>query len=489
MVLDHELHQRALAAVAAAGAAVDARKDAGEWIPTVTLPTVKFNASGWPTIVSETWSSEGGLPQPSRLFAEDAGRLTPLGWSNIAEFAAFVSHVLSRDDLRTRLAPPLTLTRSQAREDSDASQSRATHYVKFEAAFMVTGILDRARAIGVSSQEDLTEIYEQFERGWLATSLPVEYVVPLVLTAVDVDEPVTLSDTVRLIPLDEPTQQARGRHLDYATTVPKYVLAAATHALAISTDDLPNPGPGPRLFSNQVEAFPADLLESAIQALQLVATSHVGYATILRRHLGWLEHPTHDLPELVEVATQRRYHPSLDHGGWNRPPGSGLTKPQVEQAALALHGLATANRRVALAARRLTTASTRAHEEDQIVDACIGLEALLGDGKTELTHRMSLRAATALATCHQPAIDPALTYQLAKKVYEYRSLVVHGATAIKDKNRLIVMPSGSSMPAAHVAMYLLRSLLACAIKDAAAWDPTKLDDTLFARLRHDKPAD
>jgi hypothetical protein len=158
-----------------------------------------------------------------------------------------------------------------------------------------------------------------------------------------------------------------------------------------------NPGPNRRLFSREDEAPPLADADLVCEALRVVTRVGVGYAQVLRRPLGWADRWVHDLPAMSTIATVRHYPDSFDNDGWLDPlrpiPEQDLKPlPQISAS------LRAAPSNVRLAARRLSLACLRAADDDRIVDACVGLEALLGDGHDELSHRLALRAATAFAT-------------------------------------------------------------------------------------------
>jgi hypothetical protein len=91
---------------------------------------------------------------------------------------------------------------------------------------------------------------------------------------------------------------------------------------------------------------------------------------------------------------------------------------------------------------------------DSAVDACIGIEALVGEEYDELVHRMALRAATALA----PNADPHAIYKAVKSAYDYRSAIVHGTEPSKKKQQ-VPLPGSGTMPARTLALILLSALL------------------------------
>jgi hypothetical protein len=63
------------------------------------------------------------------------------------------------------------------------------------------------------------------------------------------------------------------------------------------------------------------------------------------------------------------------------------------------------------------------------------LQALLRDGRDELSHRLALRAAVALSTCPENPWGAKPIDDLVRAVYRHRSAVVHGDVA--DRYRTV----------------------------------------------------
>jgi hypothetical protein len=116
--------------------------------------------------------------------------------------------------------------------------------------------------------------------------------------------------------------------------------------------------------------------------------------------------------------------------------------------------------------------------EDVLLDACIGIEALLGEQHDELVHRMGLRAATALAP---HTMEAARAYDVLKKVYNHRSKIVHG-TETTDPTIAI---GEDKYSAKSVAVLLLRVLLRSHLASSPSWTPADLDTQLFKALNRE----
>lgn len=109
------------------------------------------------------------------------------------------------------------------------------------------------------------------------------------------------------------------------------------------------------------------------------------------------------------------------------------------------------------AAQRLQGVWLRAPgSHDSILDLCIGIEALVGDGANELVNRISMRSAAMLATVGwHPSRE---TAKAIRDVYSYRSQVVHGVPALYKKE-MVALGDSHPMHAVRFAMAALMGLL------------------------------
>lgn len=232
------------------------------------------------------------------------------------------------------------------------------------------------------------------------------------------------------------------------------------------------------MFGRFDEPIPLDAADLVCQALRIVTDIDVGYAQVLSRPLEWADSWVHDLPPLTTVRTLRHYPEWFDDYGWLRERNP-IGRSALEALPATVAALRAAPAHVGLAARRLSLAATRPADDDRTVDACIGLEALLGDGRDELSLRLALRAATALGTRHVDPLDPQTIYAAVKKVYAHRSAVVHGTPG--DKSRTMTL-EGRTYVTADVAVLVLRAVLADALSRPGGWTPKTLDSALLAAL-------
>jgi hypothetical protein len=215
-------------------------------------------------------------------------------------------------------------------------------------------------------------------------------------------------------------------------------------------------------------------IEEVFQALEIASNQRVGYVQVLLRSRDWADSWLGNLPTVEKIGSPPRLPKELVDYGWNRKPKA-INGSKLADVPALFSNLQATHPRGKLAARRLFQSSLRAANEDTLLDACIGIEALLGEEHDELVHRMGLRASVALVPS---GIKAGLAYEILKKVYSHRSKIVHGT---EPKNSTISL-RGKEFSASSVAVFLLRVLLKSHLSQTPSWTPADLDKTLFEAI-------
>jgi hypothetical protein len=121
---------------------------------------------------------------------------------------------------------------------------------------------------------------------------------------------------------------------------------------------------------------------------------------------------------------------------------------------------------LAFAVRRFNDADERLRDEDVVFDCFSALEALFAGGSTtEITYRLSLRAAKVLRATTEERIE---LFKRIKKLYGTRSKIVHGGQVPKDR----------LAADAAAAMALLRAAITAWL-DGGGYDGEQLDELLL----------
>lgn len=467
--IDPEFASVTLAAVAACRTfALEPPRDLG-YVSRLEIPEYKVNASGWPaTIEGSSGSSKKDGPWNwGLLFGPSKGPLVKFDPTDVVELQAVIDFVRSRPDLAARLSISGTISLDVIRKEE---------LLNFDAIHWVTSLIQRAEAIGATTRDDLLSLYCELEYGLLSQSVRGDLLLPIALVNFELDTRLEIAPGIAIEPLDEATQRARAPWRVGSDSVNPYLAAAATHAVVIEDQEFSNDrGPQFRHYLWAVQPIDTTDAERVFQAIQILSGTRVGYAQICLRPRGWADGWKHDLPPLERLQTVNRYPVELADGGWNKAQP---TVPSIAIAKLpeAYAALSETHRRAQLAARRLFQSSLRELDDDIVIDACIGIEALLGEQHDELVHRMALRAATALAADWSPAA----AYDTLKKVYAYRSKIVHGGETKGSAIKVGKVPS--DYRASEVAVYILEQLLRNLVTAATPWTPDSLDADVFAAI-------
>jgi hypothetical protein len=465
-----ELWRITLPAVRAARSKGLAYIASGSYVSRADVPEYETNGHGWSTTTNrDRFSDRKDSPVNwDYMFGHKRGHFAAMAWSEVPELAAAAEQVRELALSDSTLERAVSVLSRTEKDSTERAEQVEFEYVRF-----VGDIVARAEAIGASSDAELLGIYLQLERARFAAELRGDLMVPIALTALDLDEPTQIGEGVWIEPLDQATQRARAVSPLYEGRISAYVVAAATHAIVLRSVTFPNHDRARRIFGHVAPDLTN--VDRVIECLHIATGRDTGYAQVIVRPDGWADDWIHDLPPIWKVTKLHAYPDEFDEGGWNAPqvvvPWEDFQRLPTLYAALTA---APAN--VQLAARRAMRAVLRADDEDETIDATIGIEALLlaNNDRDELTHRMAQRAAAALAGEYEPEV----IYRLLKKVYEHRSKIVHGRT----RRQSTVNLGDQHYPAQQIATLLLRILLLNLLAANEPWTPEALDARLLAGL-------
>lgn len=140
------------------------------------------------------------------------------------------------------------------------------------------------------------------------------------------------------------------------------------------------------------------------------------------------------------------------------------------------------NRKLDIAISRLRSSYLKTSEEDTFLDLVIGVETLLSDDeKSELTYKLSVRVAVLLSKfAEYKPLTPYEIYTAMKKIYAYRSAIVHGkAEKDVEKSKNIEL-NNSTYKTKHLAEFFLQNLIRIAFEHADIFTtPRKIEELLL----------
>lgn len=310
-------------------------------------------------------------------------------------------------------------------------------------------------------------------RGFFNERVNITDVIPIALVKFDFDR-LRLADDAYIFRMSEALQKKRWAAKAYGASGHDGVVAAATHAFAITGWHWPNV-PWMQMPNNLAGHTPMlrERIEELFAALRLVSGVSTGYAQEARVARGW-RHLHSDQPPEVYAAGARRYPEEFDDFGWMRDDLPTVTREQMRETASVLTRIAAIeDQRLTLALRRMNGAMIRSDVADTILDATIALEILLSDGDSQAVgYKLRMRAG-ALANLAEPGGAAAVSAAI-KQIYEARSRIVHGARQSKKRDTAL---AGSL--ARDTALKTLRNILQIVIAHPRYLDPLKIDAELL----------
>ena len=405
-----------------------------------------------------------------KLFGWEKGSQTrPFNYEGIQGFEEIVSYVKSQAAYASFLGAGRT-----------KSNDLLAEMAEFGARTLILEVAARhADACGFEWDEEYgLSRYLEIEAWWHGGKLPVDIFVPIVNISFE-DDRLQLSDSLSVERITDEQHQARVTNLK-AYERDDWMVRAYTHALVIRNSASIE---WPFLMGReQWDVFPYDQIDRVIQAISILVPEPTGYDQVCFIPDGWSHGYRRMLPEVTHSFSAERYDRQVSRGKFS--PTETLSSEQGIQVAEFYKALETAHPQVSLAARRLQLASLREDELDEIVDLCVGIEALLG-GTTagDTTYKLAIRGAAVLLRAKFQSSETVA--QLIKKVYSYRSNIVHGQ--VKYDKKRIVSFNGKQFLATDIAEILLREILAVMLHEPDLISKIDNDQVIFDLLDNRGP--
>ena len=361
--------------------------------------------------------------------------------------------------------------------------------VEIHSRISVYGSIEKLvdRYIHVSGKKEMEEelfrpIYQEWERSIFWEKLPINIVVPILGLMVSSDRLEIGNDTT-VERMGDLLQLARNDRSTYTVSTHDTVIGAATHSFVLRDWTIANKTFDQRREAlNDIGGYAAVILkvEEFFAALRAETSVETGYSQIVVTPIGWADSWQAYLPH-VNVVTVRAYPDHFEKHGWLRTPPT-IDENTCGNIVEIFNAIKNApDNRLVLAARRLNAAFLRAEEEDSILDVTMGLETLLtSDTRTEITYKLAMRAA-ALSTIEQfEELSPDDVFKHCKKVYDYRSDVIHGSKKV-EKKRIIKLAEEKEISIVRLGVNILRYVIRALSHHLEYLDPEKLDKLLINR--------
>jgi len=327
------------------------------------------------------------------------------------------------------------------------------------------------------------QVYLPRENALVEDQLAIEIWVPILHLAFGADE-IELTPDVWVSRMPEDFQLARARLFRGSEEIQHGIVQAATHALILKDYTLPNLGYLTKFGSFLNPSSPIlEIINTFFAALRMLMEAKTGYGQILVVPIGWAGSYVASLPDVEGVAL-RRYPPDL--GGELDRAIPALSLEQLSAVGVLFSKILklqerSAGHRMQLAIRRLNNCFLREDGEDAILDAIIGMELLLSDGSTEITHKLALRMAALSSTIQDYPHAPSAVFKHVKSIYGFRSAVVHGDQKRANDTREIKMEDGSTISTVKLATDYLGMAVRAIAQQPEYFTPHNIDEKLLLK--------
>jgi hypothetical protein len=327
----------------------------------------------------------------------------------------------------------------------------------------------------------LAHIYRPAESYLNADKLHFDIAIPILFLKFQPDY-FKISDQIIIRKISDEDHRARHRIKAYSPAILDSVFMSATHELVLKDYSYKRQVSFYNYFHFSAPLlYPVDIFETFFTILKLVTDHTSGYAQILLYPKNWAESFYADVKYIAGTVTKSYPHYFEDFY-WNRDSYPVITLKQlIEIKKLFNKTSALAENKIKIALKRFYKSMMRQEEEDIIIDLIIALELLLSDGESsEITYKLSMRLTALICKYNKGKYDAAEVFNNVKKIYNFRSAVVHGSADRAQKGREIKLPDDTSVPTIELAKLYLREILKIVIADPRHLE-AKTNDLLLVK--------
>lgn len=432
-----------------------------------SFPKLSFRENGFPNI-NNSWTNNG--PKNYASLFHKYGREAPdIDWNNFITLENLYKYIANDHELLNYFGFGLRVSVPEI----DLNRKSVE--------LLVENILDYyIHVYGFDFNENnLLKVIELRTNFAFLEKLKITIYVPILFLNFEVDR-YDLAEGISIQKLSDLVHLSRVEAKSNNVLVHDCILEGATHALVIENYYIDNKDKDSFGCLYRKEAYPNFLIINFFSALRLITDYKTGYAQIFSNPENWTTNFKEKLLNIRGCSVKEFPNEfELDHY-WLNQSFSSLNQGDLEKIKKIYGKLSNNNHKsIPIALKRLNSCMLRHDEEDTVLDATIALEVLLSDdGKTEMTHKLALRIA-ALSKLDDGCKEiPKEIFNKVKKIYSYRSGIVHGTKDL-TKSRIIRIPNSIELKTVDVAIDILKMVLRVLLCNEQYFDAKKIDEELL----------
>ncbi|RKG30566.1 HEPN domain-containing protein [Acinetobacter tianfuensis] len=411
------------------------------------FPTLSFAENGFPRLNSNSFGNNG--PKDFTSLFRGYGGNPEIDWNNFSTLIGLYNFIREDEELLSYFGLSLKIEVPNI----DLNKSNVQ--------FLIEDILDKyIHTYGYDFDlANFLEIIGLRINFAFLEELPITIYVPILFLNFDVEK-YHLIDGISIEKLSDQLHLCRAEAKSHNVLVHDCVLAGATHALVIKNYFVKNESKEAYECLYYKDAYPNTIIQNFFSALRLVNKDKTGYAQIFSESENWTSGFKEKLPNIHGCSVREFPNEFELDRYWLYQSFPTVDLEQLDKIKYFYEKLANNNHKsIPIALKRLNSCLLRHDEEDTVLDATIALEVLLSDdGKTEMTHKLALRIAALSKLDKECKEIPKEIFSKVKKIYSYRSGIVHGTKDL-TKTRTIKIPESIELKTVDVAINILKMVV------------------------------
>lgn len=282
-------------------------------------------------------------------------------------------------------------------------------------------------------------VFQQLDR-LIDTNLNVHICIPICCVVFDCED-IKITDTISICKMSEDFQTSRFNASRFESTPECNYSQCASFMIRLDNYSFDNKSKDTFHFvTKDPRAFPITVINDLFAAIRIVTGVKTGYGQLLIEPTNWAEKWTGNLLPVYgtnSLAFNRNDAKlSIFEYGItviNQPEIDSIRDVFTTIQANREKGKNTLFNKVFIAVERLNRCMLREEDDDTSLDAIIGIETLLsGDTRGEITYTISNRMAVVAAKTNECPYSAADARKEMKKIYSFRSSIVHGRDTQKS---------------------------------------------------------
>ena len=358
--------------------------------------------------------------------------------------------------------------------------------LEYRVKSIISGIVERylysinaSQSIPDDLDDKLKPLVAEKILRYIDPQLNIDIYIPVCLATFE-DDNIKLSEQVEITRIPDDIQKSRQQACSYETHNEDWLASCATHMIVLHNYHFKNDEYiSINTVTQNYHAYPLQVIDEVMAIIRVVTGYTIGYEQILCYPLNWIDSFCADLTPLYGAKSHFVNAKEIEKM-WMQLPIKKISSEQASEIQK-LYTIAFSRTDdkskggLTFALKRLNRCMLRDEDDDMAIDATIGLEALLAGGtKSEITYTISNRIPVVFAHEHNDYYTPQNCRAIMKKIYNYRSKIVHGAT-LKEKDKYHEI-NDSKVSVEKIAVDFLRYTLLFVLHNPKYLDAKKLDE-------------